>query len=158
MQYSADYALQVAMQMERLGRTFYESLAAGCGNVQIAAMAAGLAKAEIRHLQTFERMRNTLPAEQQNPRLTEEQITATAGKFYKLILPDAAEVRQVAIGGDMIKVLDMAIQMEIDSAAYYTNLISAGGIDTAVLKAVIQEEKNHLVTLRQQRQNLGKTG
>jgi rubrerythrin len=158
MQYSADYSLQVAMQMERLGQTLYQSLAAGCGNTQIAAMAARLANDEQRHLQTFERMRNSLSADQCGPRLTEEQLTATAGKFYKLILPDAREVLRVATSGDMVKVLEMAMQMEIDSVAYYSSLTSVGGIDTAVLKAVIQEEKNHLSTLRQHRQSLGKAG
>jgi rubrerythrin len=53
MSYSADNALQVAIQMERLGQTFYQSLAAGCGNAEIAAIAAKLAGDEQKHLQTF---------------------------------------------------------------------------------------------------------
>jgi rubrerythrin len=158
MSYSADNALQVAIQMERLGQTFYQSLAAGCGNAEIAAIAAKLAGDEQKHLQTFERMRNSLGAEQRGPRLTEEQLTATAGKFYKLILPAAHEVRQAALGGDIIKVLEMAMQMEVDSAAYYSSLTPIGGIDAAVLKTIIQEERSHLTTLRNWRQRLGNAG
>jgi rubrerythrin len=155
MSYSADNALQVAMQMEQLGQTFYQSLAAGCGNAQIATLAAKLAGDEQRHLQTFERMRNSLGAEQRGPRLTEEQLAAVAAKLGKLILPAAVEVSQVALGGDMVKVLEMAMRMESDSVAYYSSLTPIVGIDAAILKAVIQEERNHLTTLRDWRQHLG---
>jgi len=158
MPYSADYALQVAIRLEQLGGTFYQSLAAGCGRAEIAAIAARLAGDEQRHLQAFERMRNLLPQDHRGPKLTEEQLDATAGKFYKLILPNAGRVRQVALSGDMPKILDMAMQMEIDSVAYYSSLPSVGGIDAAVLKAIIQEEKNHLAALRDYRQRLGSAG
>jgi len=152
--YSADYALQVAVQMERLGHTFYQSLAAGCGNAQVAAIATNLAAAEQRHLQTFERMRSSLPADQRAPKLTDQQLASTAGRFHKLILPTADKVRQVATSGDMFKALEMAMQMELDSIAYYSSLISTVGGDAAVLKAVIEEENSHLDLLRDYRKQL----
>jgi rubrerythrin len=52
----------------------------------------------------------------------------------------------------------MAMQMEVDSAAYYSSLTPIGGIDAAVLKTIIQEERNHLTTLRNWRQRLGNAG
>lgn len=50
MSYLADYALQVAIQMEKLGHNFYQSLSAGSGDVQITTIAAKLADDEIKHL------------------------------------------------------------------------------------------------------------
>ena len=147
MSHSADYALQVAIHMERLGITFYQSLAAGCGDARIAALAAKLAEDEKKHLWIFERMFHSLPIEQCGPKQTEDQIAATAGKFYKLILPTAAEVKEVALSGDVTKALKMAMQMESDAVAYYSSMNPAVGSDSAVLKTIIQVEKNHLSAL-----------
>jgi len=144
----ADYALQVAIQMENLGHTFYESLAAGRGDWKISLVAVKLAEDELEHLRIFENMRNALPADQRGPKMTNDQITAAAGKFYKLILPTASEVRRVALGSDRKEVLQMAIKMETDSIAYYKNLLSAVGKEAAILKKVIDEEKKHILTLR----------
>jgi len=144
----ADYAIQVAIQMENLGHTFYKSLAAGSGDTKVAVVAARLAADELKHLQTFENIRNSLPAGERGPKLTEEQVIAAAGKFHKLILPTAHEVQSVALSGNMKEVLQMAIKMEVDSIAYYSNLLSAVGKDASILKKVIDEEKKHIVTLK----------
>ncbi|MGD0785739.1 MAG: ferritin family protein [Sedimentisphaerales bacterium] len=156
MPHSADYALQIAMRMERLGLTFYESMAAGAGNAPIAAVAIMLAEQEKHHLWTFEKMYHSLPLEQCGPKLTEDQITAAAGKFYKLILPTADEVRQVALSGDTAKALQMAMQMEADSVAFYSNMTPAVKSDIAVLQAIIEEEKKHLGVLHGYLDHLGK--
>ncbi|MGA2916208.1 MAG: ferritin family protein [Sedimentisphaerales bacterium] len=154
MKNSSDYALQVAMLMEQRGLTFYQSLAEGSDNPEVSALAARLAAEELRHLQTFENMRNALPADQRGPKMTEEQITAAAGNFYKLILPTADKVREVAIGGDTAKILTMAIQMEMDAVAYYGNMTADFRSDADVIKAVIEEEKKHLNLLRDYRKQV----
>ncbi len=156
MPHSADYALQIAMRMEQLGITFYKAMAVGAGNAQIAAVATMLAEQEKHHLWTFEKMYHSLPREQCGPKLTEDQITATAGKFYKLILPTADEVRQVALSGDTAKALRMAMQMEADSVAFYSNMTPADHSDIPVLKAIIEGEKKHLGILRGYLDRLGK--
>jgi rubrerythrin len=154
MPHSADYALQIAMQLERLGQMFYHSLAQSCGDEKLAAFANSLAEEEKKHLWTFEKMYHSLPIESCAPKLTEGQIASTAGKFYKLILPGSAEVRQVALSGDIVKALAMAIQMEADSIDYYSSMTPVLKEDIIVLKAIIAEEKKHLAKLRNWRQNL----
>ena len=154
MQNSTDYALQVAMLMEQRGLTFYQSLSEGSDNPEVSALATRLAAEELRHLRTFENMRNALPADQRGQKMTEEQITAAAGNFYKLILPNANEVRKVAIGGDIGKILAMAIQMEADAVAYYSSMTADFRSDADVIKAVIEEEKKHLNILRDYRKQL----
>ena len=145
----ADYALQVAIQMENLGRTFYKSLASGSGNAAVSILANKLAGEEEKHMKVFEDMRNLLPADERGPKMTEDQIAATAGKFYKLILPSPEEVRQVAVSGDAKGILKLAMQMESDSIAYYSNMVSTVGSSVGVLKAVIKEEEKHLAILRE---------
>jgi len=154
MSYSADVALQIAMQMERLGQTFYESLATNCGNTDIAVLAAKLADDEKKHLWKFEKMYHSIPLERCGPKMTQEQISNTAGKFYKLILPNIDEVRRVAAGGDMLKVLALAIQMESDSIAYYSSMTPVVRPDAAYLLAIVEEEKKHLAALRELRNHL----
>ncbi len=144
----ADYAIQVAIQMENLGHTFYESLAAGAGDWNISLVAGKLAEDELKHLQIFENMRNSLPAGERGPDLSEEQAIAAANKFHKLILPTAHEVQTVVLSGNRKEVLQMAMKMEVDSIAYYKSLLSAVGKDVSILKTVIDEEKKHIVTLK----------
>ena len=154
MSHPADYVLQIAMQMERLGNIFYNSLAKGCGDEKMAALAVKLAEDERGHLWKFEKMYHSIPIESCGPKLTEDQIAASAGKFYKLILPSADEVRKVALSGDMVKVLTMAMQMEADAIAYYESMTPVSSEDVSVLKAIISEEKKHLAMLRDWRKRL----
>jgi len=154
MSYSADNALQIAMQMERLGQTFYHSLAQGSGDAKMTAFAAKLAEDEKGHLWKFEKMYHSLPIEKCGPKMSDDQIIAAAGKYYKLILPDADEVRKIASSGDMVKALAMAMQMEADAIAYYESMTPVSSEDAAVLKAIVNEEKRHLAMLRDWRERL----
>jgi rubrerythrin len=155
MKYEADRALQVAVEMERLGKTFYESLAAGCGNREIAALAATLAKSEESHVILFKRMREKLPPVHRGPMLTEKELFAASKELRDKIMPDASTVRAAVTSADPSKALDMAIAMEAHAVAYYTNL-AAGveGLDAEVLRNFVKEEKEHLETLRARRQRI----
>lgn len=156
MKYEADRALQVAIEMERLGQTFYESLASGCGDAGIAALATRLAKDEERHIAVFTRMWNALPPVHRGPPLTEQERFAAAGELRNKIMPDASAVREVALSPDLRKALDMAIEMEAAAVDYYTGLASgrAGLLDAAVLTGIANEEKAHLTMLQEQRERL----
>lgn len=155
MNYEADHALQVAIDMERLGQTFYESLASGCGDAGIAELAISLAKAEENHIATFKRMWNALPPVHRGPPLTEQERFAAAKELRVKIMPDASAVRDVALSADLRKALDMAIEMEVEAVAYYTGLVSGrAGLDSAVLMSIANEEKAHLNVLQLHRKRL----
>lgn len=147
MTFSADNALQIAMQMERLGQILYESLAARSNNEQIKTFASKLAEEEKKHLWTFQRMYHSIPIDQCGPKMTEDQLIAAAGKFYKLILPTTGEIHKLAKSADIPNVLATAMQMESDSIAFYlTMTASAGG--ASIIREIIEEEKKHLAKLR----------
>jgi rubrerythrin len=155
MKHEADRALQVAVEMERLGKTFYESLAAGCGNREIAALAATLAKSEESHAALFKRMREKLPPLHQGPKLTDEELFTESKVLRDKIMPNADTVRAAVTAADPRKALDMAIAMEAHAVSYYTKLaVSVGGLDAEVLRNFVKEEYEHLNTLRAKRERL----
>lgn len=155
MKYEADHALQVAIEMERLGQTFYESLASGCGDAGIAALATRLAKDEERHIDIFKRMREAMPPVYRGPLLTDQERFAAAKELRVKIMPDASAVREVALSPDLSKTLDMAIEMEAAAVAYYTSLASGkAGFDVGVLTGIASEEKAHLTMLQEHRKRL----
>ncbi len=152
MGYEADHALQVAIRLERLGHLFYDSLSAGCGDAEIALLATALARDEDEHVRVFERMRAALSAAERGPELSEEELISAARNLRKRIIPSAHEVRQVVLSADILKALDMAIEMESSAVAYYTELASAAcDTDKLVLLRMVEEERGHLEMLRQVR-------
>jgi rubrerythrin len=154
----ADNILQVAIEMEQIGRTFYESLSAGCGDAEIASLAASLAKIEAEHIETFERMLNSLPSTQRGPKLSEEELLAASDELRKTIIPGARAVQKVVLTSDLFKALDMAIEMEIEAVAFYSGLASVTtGLDKAVMAGIVDEEKEHLRMLQEVRNLLSAT-
>jgi rubrerythrin len=152
MPHPTDHALQIAIEMERLGQTFYESLAQGCGDAAIAALASGLAKAEKQHVAVFTRMLEALPLELRGPKLTEQELFDAAKELRVNIMPGAAAVRDAVLETELTKALDLAIDMEAKAVAYYTGQsFGVKGIDSAALARIAEEEKKHLSVLRERR-------
>jgi|WetSurMetagenome_2_1015567.scaffolds.fasta_scaffold00168_18 rubrerythrin len=155
MTHAADRTMQIAVEMEKLGRTFYESLAQGCGDPGIAALARQLARDEKNHVEVFSRMLDALPDAQRGPALTETELFDAAAALRVKIMPGAAAVRDAVIGADIGKVLDMAIDMEAQAAAFYSGEArAAAGMDSAALARIADEEKKHLTILRDHRGRL----
>ncbi|BBA70057.1 ferritin family protein [Geobacter sulfurreducens] len=152
MKLTADVVLQIAMELERRGRIFYESLAIGCGNGRISALAAALAKAELDHLETFTRMRERLPESMRGPNLTDEELMTAADHVRTKVLPRPSVVSETVIASNLSKALDMAIVMEADSVAFYAEAAAGfDGIDADVIAAIVAEEREHLVMLQEVR-------
>jgi rubrerythrin len=152
LKHSADYTLQVAIELERRGQTFYESLSLACGKSEIAAFASSIAKAEEEHIATFRRMRDALPKELCGPILTDEELLAATNELRIKIIPNAKTVREVVLASDLRKALDMAIEMEDQAVAFYSELAShIANLDAAVLRGVVNEEMEHLRMLREMR-------
>ncbi|MSM40964.1 MAG: rubrerythrin family protein [Geobacter sp.] len=152
---TANNTLQIAVEMERLGRTFYESLALGCGHAEIAALATSLAKAEEEHIETFVRMRNALPPDQRGPKLADNELFAATEVLHKKIIPSAKAVHKAVQAPDLLKVLDMAIEMETRAVDFYSTLLyDVTGLDAAVMAEIVDEEKAHVRMLQEVRKLL----
>jgi rubrerythrin len=152
MPHPADRALQIAVELERLGQTFYESLAQGCGDAVIAALASDLARAEKHHVAFFARMLEALPPELRGPKLTEQELFDAVNEARADIIPGPAKVRDAVLETELTKALDLAIDMESKAVAYYTSQsFGAKGIDSAALARIAEEEKKHLKVLQERR-------
>lgn len=147
MTYSADNALQIAMHLEHLGQIIYDSLAQRTSNTQIADLAASLSEEEKKHLWTFQKMYHSLEISKCGPKMSEELLIETAGKFYKLILPSFDEIRKIALSEEPPKLIALAMQMESDSIAFYLTMTAAPG-DVSLIRDIVDEEKKHLASLR----------
>lgn len=150
MKHAADYTLQVAAELERLGRTFYDSLALGCGNARIAALAASLAKAEEEHVATFVRMRQALPRELRGPNLSPKELAEAVGELRARVMPNGRTVREAVLSTDLGKTLEMAIDMEAGVVAFYSELAADfAQQDAEILTEIVNEEREHLAMLRE---------
>jgi rubrerythrin len=146
---AADRTLQVAEELERRGKLFFESFAAVCDNSRIAALAASLANAEQKHISIFRQMREALPPDRQ---LTEEELAEAAKDLRYTIIPDTSTVRLAVLASDFSTVLEMAITMKTRKVACYADLAARlGGPYSAAMALLVEEEKEHIRMLTEHR-------
>ena len=145
---NAGDVLALAMELESLGRTFYESLALACDDAQVAKLSARLAKAEAKHFELFRKMRESLPAAIRTMPLDDKPAAQARELLKKLVVPRPEEVRRVALGGNLKNALNMAIRMEEDSVRFYEGvLLGAQANHAPAIRRIVQEEKGHLLAL-----------
>jgi len=148
---SGDKALRLAMQMEEIGRIFYEAFAEGCGKADMADLARRLAGQEQDHYRTFRRMREAL-AGGGRPAPGGAEAAAEEELLRKHVVPEPAEVRRVALAGNAADALDLAVRMEEDSVRFYSALrADAAPADAEAIDRIIDAEKGHLAALRRLR-------
>jgi rubrerythrin len=140
---SGDQALQTAIQMEQLGKDFYDAIASASADLQVRDLCHRLAAEEANHVRIFQRIRSDLARKGQTVLLGDEQIAQARQALMREVMPEAGAIREVAARGDANEMLAMAIQMEKDAIRYYRALPRALA-ETAEVQAVICEEQTHL--------------
>jgi rubrerythrin len=153
---SGDQALQAAVQMEQIGKDFYDALAGASADPQVRELSHKLAVEEANHARIFERIRSDLARKGQTVLLGDEQVAQARQTLMREVLPDAEAIRHVAEKGNAHEMLAMAIQMEKDAIRFY-GALPRPLAETAEVKAVIREEQTHLRLLSALR-DLGVTG
>ena len=140
--------LQIASQLEQAGREFYEQLAAHAGVEIIAGLCRTLAEEERRHQAVFQATRNRL-GQQANERLWEPHEYAYLNALVQtMVVTQTQEAMATVTGGDIRKLLDLAIQFEKDSILFYAELHSVVTDEhAAAISAIIREEKSHVRSL-----------
>ena len=140
---SGDQALQAAIQMEQLGKDFYDALAGASADPQVRDLCRRLAEEENNHARIFQRIRSDLARKGRTVLLADEQVAQTRQALMEDVMPEGDAIRQVAARGDANEMLAMAIQMEKDAIRYY-NALPRALAETAEVQAVIREEQTHL--------------
>jgi len=140
---TADTVLQTAIQMEELGRDFYEALGAVTDDPAMADLCRRLAAAESSHLDVFRQMRSKLARRGETVLLRDRRLAEARQAAKDAILPDPDTIRRLARSGGAADVIEMAVRMETEAVAFYRVL--AGQLpDAAAVEAVIREEEGHL--------------
>ncbi len=137
--------LKMAMDMEETGRLFYEALADGTDDPRAVDLFRMLATAEVSHHATFKKMYESLLAGRSSVRWSDTR----ANEFHRLvkenIQPTPADVRKVAMGGDLTAAIALARKMEQDAIRFYTQMIDAVDAESVdTVKAIVKSEESHL--------------
>ncbi len=150
---TADKVLAVAFDMEEMGRTFYLSLAEGCGNQQMAVLCNRLSREELKHADTFNQMRKE--AGGKAIPLSDRQAQQFHELVKEAVMPKPPDVSKLVLKGGVQEALDMAIRMEQDSISFYENILRPVRPDQlSVVQEIIHQEKRHLSDLLAQRKSL----
>lgn len=141
--------VQMAMSMEQVGQGFYQALAEGCDNPQVAALCRRLAQQELGHYTYFKRLRDRLiDAHRTAPVPPDKQVQAE-NLVRSFVVPEPEKVRRVAMGGKLRQAVDLAMHMEQDAIKFYHELLRiVPEEDRGAVRSVIAEEDRHLQELR----------
>ena len=140
---TADAVLQAAIQMEELGKDFYDALAAAIGDRPTVELCRKLAAAEVGHLAVFRQMRSELAHRGETVLLPDCQLAEARQVAKHTVLPDQDAICRMVSAGDVEQLFEMAIRMENESVRFYRML--AGQLpDPAAVDGVIREEEEHV--------------
>ena len=138
-----DEILQTAVQMEELGRDFYEALGGATRDPRVFQLCHRLAVEEDKHGEVFRQLHSDLAERGQSLLLSNEQTAAGRRRLKERVMPTSDTIRQVACGGNIIDAVNMAVKMEAESVRFYT-LLAEGMPPGNAIEAVIAEERTHL--------------
>lgn len=145
--FAAAEALAIAMQIEKNGQVFYNTVAAKATDLNVKELLQELAVQEQRHYQIFEKMADTVSgvASPSAPEYDEYQAylqaaldnALFAGPDKALALAEQARDRQAS--------LQAAIGFEKDTLLFFYDLRDMVSVaDQKAIHGIIQEEKLHL--------------
>ena len=150
-----DEVFQIAMQAEESGRLLYEAVAREADDPRAADLCRKLAAQEGRHYERFKAMRSSQPDDINQKRLSLEEVDFVRGLVRGQVTPVEEKARQTVRENSLAKVLDMAIQTEADSAAFYEQILpGVAGDDAGAIREIIEEEKRHHRILSEYRQEI----
>ena len=154
--FRVDEVLQIAMQAEETGRLLYEAVANQATNVEVQGLCRQLAAQEKAHFDTFKTMKDSLANRIDSRRLSVEEMAFVQGLVSGNVVPDEAQARRLARENSLQGVLDLAIQAEKDSQAFYRQILpGVDGANAAAVQRIIDEENTHQQRLEQVRARLG---
>ena len=145
---TGEEVLRMAMDMEQTGRIFYEALASGTSNRGAAELFRKLALAETEHYTQFKKMHDAVIAGQMPMHWSPERAESLHQTVTRNIQPGPAEVRKVALAGDLADAVVLAREMEQGAIRFYSGLIDAVDGDSAeIIRRIVKSEQSHMKDL-----------
>jgi rubrerythrin len=148
---TGDEVLQMAIQMEELGKDFYESLCVAMDNPKLVQLCHKLAGEEANHRELFRELRASLAAQGKTVFLTDSQLCEARQKIKTSLLPDSSAIQRVIASNSLRDLLALAIQMEANAVYFYSQLAQSLP-ENNVVETIANEEQRHLNLLTQFKQ------
>ena len=145
---TGEEVLRMAMDMEQTGQMFYEALAGGTSDRRAAGLFRRLAREETSHYAQFKQMHDAVAAGQMPVHWSAEQAESLHQTVKRNIQPGPAQVREVAMGGNLTDAVALAREMEQGAIRFYSGLIDVVDAETAeVIRSIVKSEESHLKDL-----------
>ena len=156
--YSGAKVFQIAMELEEAGRVFYETLAEVSKDDELADLCRNLAVQEANHYKTFKKMSEELVQRPGSPTSTWDDLHFAQLLIEEHVLSDPDAAHEATESGDVIGLLETAIQVEKDSVLFYSELLAeVDADDSQAVQEIVDEEKRHVSTLVQAKRRLKKS-
>jgi rubrerythrin len=134
-----------AIRIEENGERFYREAAEVVTSQPVKELFERLAKDEVSHRKTFERLLSGL-GEYRPPETYEGEYIAYLRDFIdgKAIFKDHPKIAELAKANSVLGALDFAIQRELDSILYYQEIERfMGATHKETINLIIDEERTH---------------
>ena len=139
-----------AVRIEENGERFYREAAETVPDQSVKELFERLAKEEMGHKKTFEKVLSGLGS-YQPPETYEGEYLAYLTAFIdgRAVFKDHPKVPELAKARTVIGALDFAIQRELDSILFYQEMrgFVMGADRTSIVDLIIDEEKTHFAIL-----------
>ena len=146
--FTGEEVLRMAMDMEQTGQIFYEALASGTSDRSAAELFRRLAGMEADHYAQFKQMHDAVAAGQMPVYWSPERAESLHQTVTKNIQPGPADVRKVAMAGNLTDAVALARDMEQGAIRFYSGLIDVVDTDSAaIIRRIVKSEQSHLKDL-----------
>lgn len=159
LKYSGPEVMEMAIQTERGGKLFYESVADATQDEALACLFRHLASEEIKHIAVFQEIaRSIAERPEESPYMWEEAIPyldAIVNSRY--FLGDDKALALAGITGSPAEALTHALAFEKETLLFYTEVIGmVADRNRPAVERLIAEEKSHIVRLKQLQDGLSR--
>jgi len=142
--FTASDVLQFAVRMEENGGLFYRKAAELTKNDEVKKIFGYLASEEDEHKKTFEKFLSKFELFELPEEYPGQYLAYLHNYIDGKVFKEEAGSKSV----DVANVLEFAIQKEMDTILYYTELKAfVGEVDKKTLDAIIDEERRHFAQL-----------
>lgn len=150
-------AIKIAIQMEKDGYEFYRRAAAQTSSKMGETIFQTLAKDELMHLDTFQKIfEDRVGKEEWNSLVDSSKKYANLSVFPK----DLKTTEGASLDTNELDALHMAMNSEKEAIDFYSGILEKTQDDEVkkIITEIIQQEKNHYLLLQEEFDHLGRTG
>lgn len=144
--FSPSELYNVAIEVERRGAAFYDTLARTCGSEEMKQVFLSLAAMEHQHIETFQKLLSEAPKSVSEGTDAEEYADYFRALIDSAIFNDDLATSELVTQADTDKeAIEVGIEAEKDSILFYEQMRDIVAGDAAAdIAGVIREEKAHL--------------